>query len=157
MCCCGKPVVNGEVGYRWNNPNAEAGVHPVNAPDTKESDKLLYDLPGRCGGLDSHSYHYRIVRNAGIYLLVRHGGGDERIYLSSVIENVFLSMGSETDIYWTANTIYHAHANGARDARNAEATKWTTACAEKRVSIRRTRGFAHVSIESSPANRRKIE
>jgi hypothetical protein len=83
MCCCGKPTINGELGYRWNNPNAEPMIHPVNAPDVSEGETILYDEPGRCGGIDSHSFHYRVTKLHGsLFLLVRHGAGDERIRLS---------------------------------------------------------------------------
>jgi hypothetical protein len=84
MCCCGKPTVNGEIGYRWNDPNAEPTVYPVNPPTLNENETLIYDEPGRCGGLDSHCHHYRLVCQFGsVRLLVRHGGGDERVRLSS--------------------------------------------------------------------------
>jgi hypothetical protein len=45
-----------------------------------EGDELIYDLPGRCGGMDSHCHHLRLVKAqfGGYALLMRHGGGDER-------------------------------------------------------------------------------
>jgi len=36
-----KPTINGELGYRWNNPNAEPMIHPVNAP-TCQREKLYF-------------------------------------------------------------------------------------------------------------------
>src|SRR5438876_8662678 len=82
MCYCGKPVVNGELGFRYDFTGGTA-VYPVNPPEFTEDEILVYDEPGRCGGLDSHSHHYRIVRSHGsLCLLVKHGGGQERIRLS---------------------------------------------------------------------------
>jgi hypothetical protein len=63
MCCCGTPVVNGEPGYKWQF-NDTPGVRPVNAPSLNDNDQLLRDEPGRCGGLDSHSHHYRLVKSS---------------------------------------------------------------------------------------------
>ena len=139
MCCCGKPTINGEQGYRWNEPAGPTSVYPVNPPDLGEHDTLVWDEPGRCGGLDSHSHHYRVVKSlASVYLLVRHGGGDERVYLSPTIMRP-LSLVDSTARYWILNTIYHAQANAARDARDKESFKWRMAIAEKRVKTNRRR------------------
>ena len=91
----------------------------------------------RCGGQDSHSYHYRVVRSGGLYLLVRHGGGDERIRLSNGRVLLYGLELLDTARYWTLNAIYHAHADGARDAREREAARWQRLAAEKRIKTRR--------------------
>lgn len=146
MCCCGKPVVNGQLGYKWNNPNDNPSVYPVNPPSLEDSDQLLRDEPGRCGGLDSHSYHYRLVKSHGsLNLLVRHGGGDERLYLSSPIESVLAQLGS-TDCYWTMNAIYHAHSTGKRSGSEKTANDWRRAAAEKRIRTRKQRGSDGVRV-----------
>jgi hypothetical protein len=142
MCCCEKPNVNGEVGYRWNDPTAAAGVHPVNAPELVDGEILLYDDPGRCGGLDSHSYHYRLVRSySSVFLLVRHGAGDEcfRLSCTNSLLDAFAVMGS-TARYWMFNTIYHARSDAERQSREREAMHWRTAAAEKRLRTRKKRG-----------------
>jgi hypothetical protein len=56
----------------WDGKNV--GTREVDAPALLDGDVLLFDEPGRCGGLDSHCYHYRVVKRAGLSLLVRHGG-----------------------------------------------------------------------------------
>jgi hypothetical protein len=145
MCCCGKPVVNGQPGYRWN-PNDNPTVRPVDPPSLKENDKLLRDDPGRCGGLDSHSHHYRLVRCYGsLTLLVRHGGGDERLHLSSPIERVLAELDS-TDCYWALNEIYHAHSEGRRSGSEKTANHWRKAAAEKRIRTRKQRGSDTVRV-----------
>lgn len=145
MCMCGKPVVNGEEGYRWNSERTS--IHPVNAPDLREGDTLLADLPGRCGGSDSHSYHYRLVKSyGGLSLLVRHGGGDERIhYLAGPLEQVLTTMDS-TSLYWLLNAIYHAYSDGRREGQSKTAETWRKAAAEKRIKTRKQRGGDGVKV-----------
>jgi hypothetical protein len=146
MCICGKPVINGQPGYKWNRldePNDR--IHPVNPPDVKESDKLLRDEPGRCGGLDSHSFHFRLVNNIGPELLVRHGGGDERIRLTSTVLTPLLRLDS-TDLYWTLCSIYHAHADGKREGSQRTEQRWRQAAAEKRIKTRKQPGRNSVKV-----------
>jgi hypothetical protein len=148
MCCCEKPTVNGEVGYRWNDPNAPPSVYPVKPPELKEDETLLYDEPGRCGGLDSHSFHYRLVsRFSSVYLVVRHGGGDERFRLSSTttLLETLTAMGS-TARYWVFNALYHAHSYAKREGREGEAMRWRQAAAEKRIRTRKNRGENTVKV-----------
>jgi hypothetical protein len=145
MCCCGKPVVNGEPGYRWNF-NDNPSIRPVNAPTLAERDRLLEDEPGRCGRLDSHSYHYRLVKSCdSLVLLVRHGGGDERLPLSGPLENTLLQLESN-DRYWILNAIYHAHSDGRRSGSEKTAEAWRKAAAEKRIKTRKERGSDSVRV-----------
>jgi hypothetical protein len=142
MCCCEKPVVNGELGYRWGIRDTPS-VYRVNPPDTDEN--ILYDEPGRCGGQDSHSYHYRIVGAAtGAQfptLLVRHGGGTESIRLSNgKAVLVALAALDSNGRYWLLNALYHAQADARRAARDHEAARWRKAAAEKRIKVRKVRG-----------------
>lgn len=144
MCCCGKPVINGQLGYRWQ-PSDNIGVFPINAPEIGERDELLYDEPGRCGRLDSHCHHYRVVKNCGLALLVKHGGGTERVRLTRGVESSLAALGSD-DRYWILSAIYHAHADAnlaARDRANAE---WRKAAAEKRIRTRKNSRAGTVKV-----------
>jgi len=145
MCCCGKPVVNGEPGYKWNfddNPS----VRPVDPPSLNDNDQLLRDEPGRCGGLDSHCHHYRLVKShASLLLLVRHGAGDERLHLSGPLESVLAQLDS-TDCYWALNAIYHAYSDGKRSGSENTANNWRRAAAEKRIKTRKVRGSQSVRV-----------
>lgn len=144
MCCCGKPVINGETGYKWQ-PNDAPSIRLVNPPELQDGDQLLLDLPGRCGGLDSHSHHYRVVKRIGWLLLVRHGGGDEAVRLSGPLERALKTV-SETDLYWLLNAIYHAYSDGKHEARSTTAETWRKAAAEKRIKTRKQRGSNGVKV-----------
>ena len=145
MCCCGTPVVNGDSGYKWNSTD-NPGVRPVNPPSLKDNDQLLRDLPGRCGGLDSHSYHYRLVKSYGsLVLLVRHGGGDERLHLSGPLEGVLDHLDS-TACYWTLNALYHAYSDGKRSGSETTDNNWRKAAVEKRIKTRKERGTNNVRV-----------
>ena len=87
MCCCGKPTINGQINaYSWDG-KAFMTYEP-NPPALEEGDTLLWDEPGRCGGIDAHSHHFRLVKRqwGGLSLLVRHGGGDARLSLQSAAQ-----------------------------------------------------------------------
>jgi len=147
MCCCDKPTINGELGYKWNDPNAPAGIYPVNPPTLAEGDKLLYDEPGRCGGQDSHCHHYRVVTRSGsLFLLVRHGGGDESIRLSNGKVLLYGLELLDRARYWTLNAIFHAQSNAKQEARELEASRWRKAAAEKRIKTRKQRNSDSVKV-----------
>ncbi len=125
MCCCAAPNVNGEPGYSWDGKHI--GTHPVNPPDLQERDALLFDMPGRCGGMDSHSHHYRVVRGSGgVCLLARHGGGGVRIRLSLPRGLAWLDLTERQrgDRYWILNALYHAYADGLYKGRTEESDRW---------------------------------
>ena len=147
MCCCGTPTINGEPGYRWQ-PADKPSIRPVAPPTLGESDTLTYDEPGRCGGQDSHCHHYRVVGGPVFpSLLVRHGGGEERIRLSNG-RAVLTALGAldSNGRYWLLNALYHAVDDARRAGREAEAARWRTAAAEKRITVRKVRGQAAVRV-----------
>lgn len=145
MCCCASPTINGELGYRWQ-PNDKPSIRPVDPPTLEQTDLLLFDEPGRCGGQDSHCHHYRVVGNSPA-LLVRHGGGQERIRLSNgkaVVQA--LGMLDSNGRYWLLNALYHAQANARRDATQREYGRWMLAAIEKRIKVRRSKYTASAEI-----------
>lgn len=150
MCCCGKPNINGQPGYSWDGKRFS--TRKVNPPDLQEGDELLYDGPGRCGGIDSHCHHFRLVRCYGSYnLLVRHGGGDERIKIggcrAATVQSI-LAM-PENDQYWIFQMIYSTAGHASRKAVEANDSRWRIAFLDKRLKRRRKNG--RVSVEFLPA------
>lgn len=158
MCCCGKPTVNGEPGYSWDGKTFH--VRPVNPPPLTDGDALLFDGPGRCGnGIDSHCHHFRLVKSLTgyYYLLVLHGGGEERINLHfcrHVAVNIILSV-SDNEAYWLLHMIYYVHNHAEHDTRMDTNNMWKLAVVEKRVKKRTRRGKKEVWIE--PKSRREAK
>jgi hypothetical protein len=142
--------VNGQPGYRWQ-PNDAPSVRPVNAPELMPGDVLVHDEPGRCGGLDSHCHHFRVIYRGGSwFLLTRHGGGDEAIHLfGRTIEKPLAALDTHGR-YWVLHALHSAHRDGARHAREAEALRWRVAAVEKRIKVRKVRGKAVVLVELKP-------
>jgi len=130
------------------------GIHPVNPPAIEDGDTVLFDEPGRCGGIDSHCHHYRVIKGkfGGLQLLVRHGGGDERIpYISN--GKAFTAALETLDSdgrYWVLNAMYHAQSKAKREGVEAEGNRWRNAAAEKRIKTRKipSQGIVRVWMEA---------
>jgi len=152
MCCCEKPNINGEFGYKWQ-PTDKPTVRERYPPALRDGDMLLYDEPGRCGGIDSHSHHYRVVLGASrvMELLVCHGGGQESIPLrtKSTLLSAFADLDS-TARYWALNAIYHAYWDGRKRGTEDSDTRWREAAAEKRIKVRKVRGSNAVRVWVAP-------
>lgn len=149
MCCCERPNVNGQPGYRWQ-PNDAPRIRPPSPPALNEYEHVLFDLPGRCGGIDSHCHHFIITSSHD--LLVKHGGGEERIRISnskSVIGalQAASSIGlAEHNAYWIAHAIYQAYSSGRVYGADRERGTWSQAAVEKRIKVRRRKNSVRVEI-----------
>lgn len=140
MCCCGKPVINGEMGYRWQ-PTDTPQVRLPNPPELGEGELIVFDEPGRCGGLDCHSHHFRVITEhfGGYALLVQHGGGLERVQLWCGFKLGIDGLKSlDTNArYWLLYGIYDADRKAKTNATDIEAAKWMQAAAGKRIKTRK--------------------
>jgi hypothetical protein len=152
MCCCGKPTINGQPNaYSWDGKTFS--TRQPWPPALLEGDTLLWDEPGRCGGIDAHSHHYRLVktRYGGLTLRVRHGGGEECTDLGYTARLVLPSLDVlDSDArYWLMHTLDAVREDTERAAVSRETTKWSKAAAEKRIKVRKVRGqnLARVTIE----------
>jgi hypothetical protein len=160
MCRCNQPNVNGQPGYAWFGDHRDGnGIRPIRAPELREGEEIIFDLPGRCGGMDSHSFHIRLIRNPHsveeLFLAVRHGGGEERFPLKShgPGEKVLikcLERLPDDERYWMLLSFYYCVAEAARTASECESAKWKLAAAEKRIKVRRRRGMMYVEIAAPP-------
>ena len=152
MCCCEKPNVNGEPGYSWNGKGVS--TREPSPPALHDGDRLLYDEPGRCGGLDSHCHHFVLVRDTrgNLVIRVRNGCGDSAVVIarnyspgSAVIEKQMAAMDSNGR-YLFMQAIVTTHSNAITDARDEATNSWSLAAIEKRIKIRRRGGHKYVSI-----------
>lgn len=155
MCCCDKPTVNGEPGCKMTFESSP-GTHPVNPPTLQDGDVLLFDAPGRCGGLDSHSHHFRVVKRGcgSVSLLIRHGGGDERfrLYPHRDLPKILETLDS-TARYCLLATIHSAYRDGKTYGQDRERGTWMQAAIDKRIKTRKlpSRGIFEVWIEPDVA------
>lgn len=156
MCCCEKPNVNGQPGYRWQ-PEHSPGIRPVDPPDLDEGDMLIYDEPGRCGGLDCHCHHFRVVAprfGVGYWLYARNGGGDVRFQLRGPDKGprtdgslaVTLASLDSNARYWLLYALYRANHDGMDKATDKVNRTWRKAAAEKRIKTRKIRGSDSVKV-----------
>jgi hypothetical protein len=153
MCCCSKPNVNGTPnGYSWDGKS-----HTTRAPAPpalRDGDEVLYDEPGRCGGLDCHAHHFQLVKTYGGHdVLVRHGGGDVRFSLGVVGRLLVPSFASldSNGRYWLMHTLYSTREDAVRSAEDVVASRWRVAAANKRIKTRKVRGTGRVKVWIEPA------
>lgn len=148
MCCCAKPNVNGESGYSWDGKNI--GTRPIDAPELTDGDVLVFDEPGRCGGLDSHCHHYRLVKHYGsTELLVKHGGGEERFRVSLPRGFSLESLDSNA-LYWILNAIFHAHSEGKSEGKESTGILYRTAFVDGRLKKRKLPAQGKVKVWIEP-------
>jgi hypothetical protein len=148
MCACGKPTINGVDEYSWDGESRF--IRNVDPPALNEDDMLIFDLPGRCGAIDAHSHHFRVViQRKAVVLLVRHGGGDERIPMPDYAGVVIDSLGSmsESNQYWFVYSIYSAVRHESRGVEIELNAKWRQAFVDKRIKKRKSKGMYSVWIE----------
>jgi len=147
---CANPTINGQPGYSWNSRvEGCGGIYPVNPPALRDGDVLLFDEPGRCGGIDSHSHHFRLVRQSfgGPALLVRHGGGDEAIGLGVIRKAIDTLASLDSDArYWMLLQLYTMFRDGQNLATASCNHTWRQAAAEKRIKTRKVRRGPGVKV-----------
>ena len=124
---------------------------PLRAPAVKTDDLIMYDEPGRIiyrtaekkpgDGTDYRSHWYRIIkpRFGPWTLLVRHGGGDERVELGYDYNNfpaIFDPLTSDAR-YLLMNQLKLTHRAGQDEGRTKTADRYKTAFAEGRLKKRK--------------------
>lgn len=153
MCMCRTPNVNGTPGaYSWDGKTR--GTRQPCPPELLAGDELLHDEPGRCGGLDCHSHHFRLVKTRYTYdVLVRHGGGDERFSLGTMGKLLAPSFDvlDSNGRYWLLHTLYSTRSDTRQAAEDIVSQRWRVAAAEKRIRTRKQRGRGTVKVWIEPA------
>ena len=137
------------------NTSRDWSTDPRRAPDIEDTDSLMYDEPGRImDNIDHRSHWYRFVMdrsNAGV-LLVKHGGGQERINLRYCFPNkarrlvaAMVNMPSD-DRYAFLSTIYDAHSEATIRTEERTRRDWVHAFLDKRIKKQRREGMIYVRI-----------
>lgn len=148
MCRCTAPNVNGTPNaYSWDG-NTHTTREP-NPPALHDGDVLIYDEPGRCGGLDCHSHHFRLVRNGPYHVVrVRHGAGEEFVNLPCVADRLVYSLVDldSNARFRLLHTLYSLHEKATSDAAARTHAHWKRAAAEKRIRTRKQRGTNAVKV-----------
>lgn len=152
MCCCGKPTKNGEPNaYSWDG-KAFMTRHPT-PPPTLDGDEILIDEPGRCGGLDCHCHHFRVVKNGlAYYLLTQRGGGQTyrtELACSARFGGIaaLLSLSSDAR-FWLLVAIYSTLQTETRKATDTERATWAKAAHDKKIKVNRRGRHHRVWIEA---------
>lgn len=130
------------------------GAEAWRAPDLKEGDALLFDECGRIveagtyghgsNGIDYRSHYFRIVaaQYGGCYLLVKHGGGQERIQLDYSVARArqFFEPLDSTQRYLLMHMLHSVHRKAQDEATKETATAYRAAFADGRLRKRKHRG-----------------
>jgi hypothetical protein len=126
------------------------GAEVWRAPDMEEGDTLLFDECGRvlnhgdrCN-VDCRSHWFRLVRArfGGCYLLVKHGGGQERINLSYAKPAMLEGIGNMTSDqrYLLLHTMLGLAHQAGDEATRATANKYRSAFVDGRLKKRKRPG-----------------
>jgi hypothetical protein len=96
--------------------------------DLEYGDALLYDEPGRCGGIDSHHLDLRVVKNCGAALLYRfiqawRRTGPVRLSASTPASSGRLGGNSKWTLLGSKRSLFTA-----QDAAARKAHLWRTSC-----------------------------
>ena len=120
----------------------------MKAPELDGSELLVYNVPGPVIRGQNHdvtyeSYNLSLVSHYSTYLLlVRHGGGQERIELGTTgryLKDILPKL-PEVEAFSVLFTIYKAYSKGKMVAASETESKYRLAFAEGRLKKRKIRG-----------------
>lgn len=147
MCCCIQPNVNGTPNvYRWN-PTDTPMTRKPSPPTIGEQDTIIFDEPGRCGGVDVHHQHHTLVMRGeySTFLLTRNGLGDHGFRVDKRIVPLLTVMNSN-ERFRFFEALYDAHSEGEKKATASVNKMWREAAAEKRIKVRKVRGKDAIGV-----------
>ncbi len=133
-------------------PPGNWAADPLRAPSLIEGDSLLHDVCGRIlDKTDFRSHYFRVVlaRFGGAFLLVKHGGGQERIqidYNSIRAARLLAQFNSADELYLMLHMLYSVHSKAYRAAAENTASIYRQAFASGKLKKRKQRGVDGVKV-----------
>lgn len=131
-------------------------LEPWRQPTIQAEDTLIFSEPGRIlpdGGnhnIDYRSHWFCVTKRqyAGFNLLVKHGGGEERISLTSYNTNLIETLrGLDSDSrYRMLHTFFDLYHAGQAHGTDETAKRYRTAFANGTLKKRKVRGGSGVKI-----------
>lgn len=123
-------------------------------PETANSQELIINIQGPVIQGENHSvtyesYNLSVVKDYNLYyLLVRHGGGQEKIRLSTAIKTMLGALQKMTDVeaFSVLFSIYDAHKRSARESADKTARHWLKAATENRIKRRKVRNQNRIKV-----------
>ena len=137
------------------------GAEPWRAPTLQDGDAVLYSECGRIiaagtyghgsNGIDYRSHYFTVAKGShgyGCYLLVKHGGGEERIkidYSASRAAQFFEPLDSNAR-YLLMHMLFNVHSDAKRAAAEATAAHYKAAFVSGALKKRKHRGQDAVKV-----------
>jgi hypothetical protein len=137
------------------------GAEEWRQPVAQDTDTVLYSECGRIlNNVDFRSHSFKLVKHGGLgySLLVRHGAGDERVFLGFAyrgIEAIFKSLDSDSR-YLLLNTLLNVKHDAERAARENTAKEYRQAFVDGRLKKRKQRGQGSVKVWIEPAHVKEV-
>lgn len=143
------------------NWGAESWREPTLGPD----DRSVFSEHGRCiylkehrngGGTDYRSHWFRLVvgEHRTYYLLVKHGGGQERIQLQGAWMTAPVAKAMEgmtaDERYLLLHLLYSTHSDARRAGRDSMSLEYRQAFVDGRLKKRKNRGADTVKVWIEP-------
>lgn len=137
------------------------GAEPWRAPDLDKDDVLLFSECGRiikagtyghgANGIDYRSHYFSVVKGAhgyGCYLLVKHGGGQERFKIDYSPERavLFFTLLDSNARYLLMHMLFSVAKDSAKIAADDAAAKWRAAFVNGTLKKRKVRGSDSVKV-----------
>lgn len=135
------------------------GAEPERQPVPEEDDTVLYSECGRIlNHVDCRSHSFKLVKNHGqFFVLVRHGGGDERIslgYSYRQIDAIFAPLESDLR-YWLLHSFMDLYHDTKRAAIDQTADKFRKAFVDGRLKKRKLPAQGAVKVWIEPETERR--
>jgi hypothetical protein len=136
-------IMNSEIELNW-------GAEPERAPDVAEGETILFSECGRVlNNIDYRSHYFRLIKGeyGDVVLLVKHGGGQERIrehLLRKIVKT--LELLDSDNRYMTLYAVFQAYREGKKHGEEVTAMKYREAFVSGRLKKRKVRNSSSVKV-----------